>query len=536
MATTRREPAAHLDQAADLPPACLPWPFVERRARARGAVGAVIPSQTGPEAREPGAAPPEPALPEVRGARPERGEWRAGLRRGVLAGDLAAAAVGLCLAYVTYEALVGQLRVAYLWSALGAPSWLVGLALARAYDSRCLGAGPEEYRRVFRAGVGAGVAAAVLSYAGHLSLSRGFVLLCCGYVTLLTLLGRGSVRLLLRRARQQGRCLYDVLLVGEEGPVLDALRQVRREQSGGLHVVGACLPSGVSRRVQAHGVPVLGDLHDVAQAVRRFHIDTVAVTACAELHGPRLRRLSWDLEGTGVDLVVAPGLVEVAGPRLHIRPLCGLPLLHVEEPELAGGRRLLKGVADRLLAAVALVLAAPLLLLIALAIRVDSPGPALFRQVRAGRSQRDFWMYKFRTMHRDADRRLVELQHLNLHDDQVLFKMRDDPRVTRVGRLLRRYSLDEVPQLLNVLRGDMSLVGPRPPLLSEVARYGAGVERRLLVKPGLTGLWQISGRADLSWDEAIRLDLRYVENWSLSLDLIILCRTVVAVARGRGAY
>ncbi len=407
-----------------------------------------------------GGVPLRPDLPAARRARASRDQWRVLVLRAVVVTDLAAAAVGLSLAYTVYLALVGGLPGAYLWSALGAPFWLVGLSLTRAYDRRCLGAGPEEYRRLFRAGVGAGVAAAVLSYAGHLSLSRGFVLLCCGSVSVLTLLGRSSVRLVLRQARQQGRCLYNVLLVGEEAPVLDVLRQVRREQSGGLRVVGACVPSGVSSLVPVHGVPVLGDLHDVAQAVRRFDIDTVAVTACAALHGPRLRRLSWDLEGTGVDLVVAPGLVEVAGPRLHIRPLCGLPLLHVEEPELAGGRRLLKGVADRLVAALGLVLASPLLLLIALAVKIDSPGPVLFRQARAGRARQTFSMYKIRTMHQDADRRLAALRHHNLHGDQVLFKMRDDPRVTRVGRLLRRCSLDELPQLFNVLVGQMSLVGP----------------------------------------------------------------------------
>jgi exopolysaccharide biosynthesis polyprenyl glycosylphosphotransferase len=281
---------------------------------------------------------------------------------------------------------------------------------------------------------------------------------------------------------------------------------------------------------------VLGDLNQASVIVRRCGVHTVAVTACAEMSGPALRRLAWELEGSGVDLVVAPGLVDVAGPRLRIRPLCGLPLLHVEEPELVGARRLVKAALDRVGASVALVALAPIMLGLALAVRSTSPGPVLFRQARVGKDGREFSLWKFRTMFVDAEQRLYDLRRSNVHGDEVLFKMRNDPRVTPLGRRLRRFSLDELPQLVNVLRGHMSLVGPRPPLPREVARYGQGVHRRLLVKPGLTGLWQIHGRADLSWDESIRLDLRYVENWSLSLDIMILWKTLAAVVSGRGAY
>jgi exopolysaccharide biosynthesis polyprenyl glycosylphosphotransferase len=228
--------------------------------------------------------------------------------------------------------------------------------------------------------------------------------------------------------------------------------------------------------------------------------------------------------------------MEVAGPRLHIRPMTGLPLLHVEEPEFAGARRVAKAVVDRSVAMLTVVLTLPLLVVLWAAVRLTSPGPAIFKQVRTGQDGREFTLLKFRSMYVDAERRRGELEDRNERAEGLLFKIRDDPRVTPVGRFLRRFSLDELPQLVNVVQGKMSLVGPRPPLPEEVALYQDDVRRRLLVKPGLTGLWQISGRSDLDWDESVRLDLRYVENWSFTLDLMILWKTMSAVVRGRGAY
>jgi exopolysaccharide biosynthesis polyprenyl glycosylphosphotransferase len=248
-----------------------------------------------------------------------------------------------------------------------------------------------------------------------------------------------------------------------------------------------------------------------------------------------VRRLAWQLEGSGVDLVVAPSLTNVAGPRITIRPVAGLSLLHVDEPEFTGFRRVFKTVYDRALALGILVALAPVLAVVALAVRLSSRGPVFFSQERVGQNGRAFRLWKFRSMYVDAESRRPQVEDLN-ESDGVLFKIRRDPRVTPVGRLLRRLSIDEMPQLWNVVRGDMSLVGPRPPLPSEVASYASEVRRRLLVKPGLTGLWQVSGRADLTWEESVRLDLHYVENWSVALDFMILWKTVGAVLHGRGAY
>jgi exopolysaccharide biosynthesis polyprenyl glycosylphosphotransferase len=259
------------------------------------------------------------------------------------------------------------------------------------------------------------------------------------------------------------------------------------------------------------------------------------VLSCPEMSGAGLRDLAWELEKTGTDLCVAPALLDVAGPRTTIRPVAGLPLLHVDHPEFTGLRRLIKAAFDRAMALTALLLLAPLFILISAIIRLTDGGPAFFRQTRVGRDGRAFMVFKFRTMVVDAEARKAQLISLN-ESDGVLFKMRRDPRVTRVGVLLRRWSLDELPQLINVLIGDMSMVGPRPALPQEAALYGDHVRRRLAVKPGITGLWQVNGRSDLTWDESVRLDLRYVENWSFMLDLQILWKTWSAVFRGSGAY
>jgi exopolysaccharide biosynthesis polyprenyl glycosylphosphotransferase len=283
------------------------------------------------------------------------------------------------------------------------------------------------------------------------------------------------------------------------------------------------------------GVSVVGGFDSVARAVRLNSADTVAVLASPDLGPEQLRRLAWELEPTGADLMVAPSLVEVAGPRLSIRPVSGLPLLQVEQPQFTGARRFVKATFDRTLATLALLVLSPLLLTVGAAVRLSSSGPALFRQERVGRNGRTFTMVKFRTMVVDAEAKRDELLAQSDRDG-LMFKMRLDPRITRVGGLLRRYSLDELPQLINVVRGDMSLVGPRPPLPAEVAEYPQDVRRRLLVPPGLTGLWQVSGRADLSWEESVRLDLRYVDNWSLATDLLILWKTARAVLSGSGAY
>ena len=463
----------------------------------------------------------------------ERRHARVLVAYDAVAGIVAAlAAYGLRFSDVSFSWAYG-----YAAASLAAPLlWVCAIALAGGYDARVLGLGSEEFQRIFRAFVGLTATVGFVSYALKADVARGYVVLALPLVFALSFLGHYALRKQLHRGRSRGRNVYRVIAVGGEESVADLTAQLRQERYCGMQVVGACLSAGDGARLVGLGVPLLGGLDDVADAVRTSGADTVAVAAGASVGPARLRRLAWQLEGTETDLVVAPGLMEVAGPRLHIRPMTGLPLLHVEEPEFAGARRVAKAVVDRSLALVGSVAFLPLLIGLWLAVRLTSPGPAIFKQVRTGQDGREFTLFKFRSMYVDAEARKAELETRNERAEGLLFKIRDDPRVTPVGRWLRKYSLDELPQLVNVVQGKMSLVGPRPPLPEEVALYQDDVRRRLLVKPGLTGLWQISGRSDLDWDESVRLDLRYVENWSFTLDLMILWKTVSTVVRGRGAY
>ncbi|WP_435828237.1 sugar transferase [Micromonospora purpureochromogenes] len=417
-------------------------------------------------------------------------------------------------------------------------AWLLSLRMLRCYDDRVLGYGADEYRRVSAASLRLAGGIAIVGYIADADVSRGFLGISFAVGTVALEVNRFAARKRLHRARYRGAgWSRRVLVVGDTAHVLELVHTLRREPYAGYQVVGACIPDALLAPVpqRLSDVPVVGSLRGIPEAAAAIGADTVAVTASGELTAARLRRLGWQLEGTGIDLVVAPALTDVAGPRIHTRPVAGLPLIHVEAPEFRGARKLVKEFVDRAAAALAVLLLLPLGAAVALAIRLDSRGPVLFRQTRVGRGGREFGVLKFRTMVLNADALLDELAVRN-ETDGLMFKMRDDPRVTRVGRLLRKWSLDELPQLVNVLLGQMSLVGPRPPLPSEVARYDGDVARRLLVKPGMTGLWQVSGRSDLSWEDGIRLDLYYVENWSLAADLTILWKTFGAVLRGRGAY
>lgn len=411
--------------------------------------------------------------------------------------------------------------------------WVVTLSLSGAYDVRFIGTGSDEFRKVLNAGISLTAGLAILSYAINDELSRGYLLISVPTVTASDLVARYMLRKWLHRLRASGHCMSTVVAVGHRQAITDLITELRRDAYHGMTVVAACVADGDQRPIA--GVPVFGGLDDISTAVRRCAADSVAVLGCPELDAIKLRTLAWELEKTGTDLCVAPALLDVAGPRTTVRPVAGLTLLHVDHPQLTGPRLILKELFDRSVAGLALVLLAPVLAVLALAIRLSDRGPALFTQVRVGKEGRAFRIYKFRTMVVDAERRKAELIGANDFDG-VLFKMRKDPRVTAVGERLRRWSVDELPQLVNVFRGEMSLVGPRPALPAEAAEYAEHVRRRLVVKPGLTGLWQVNGRSDLSWEESVRLDLRYVENWSFALDLQILWKTISVIFRGSGAY
>ncbi|MFI8992994.1 sugar transferase [Streptomyces sp. NPDC053542] len=413
---------------------------------------------------------------------------------------------------------------------------LGALAVSRSWAPAVLGQGAEEFRRLGRSLFTATV---VLALGGIALTSRNiklWIFVAIPAIALVTMTERYVLRLRLHRQRNQGLCLRPVLAAGSPDTVRDLISRTRKFPHLGWRVDGVCTTDGRGLDGdQLDGVPVVGRLEDVAKHVRHDGYRVVAVTPDPHWSPDRLQRLAWNLEGSDAEMVVAPVLMEVAGPRLHVDAVLGIPLLRVSMPTFTGGRRAVKEVVDRVGAAVLLMLFAPLMVGVALLVMVDSRGGALYSQRRVGKDGREFTIYKFRTMVTGAHRARAELAGHN-EGAGLLFKLRRDPRVTRVGRVLRRYSLDELPQLFNVLTGSMSLVGPRPPLPEECAAYDPDIRRRLLVKPGLTGLWQISGRSDLPWEEAVRLDLRYVEDWSLALDTVILWKTLRAVLHGQGAY
>jgi exopolysaccharide biosynthesis polyprenyl glycosylphosphotransferase len=456
------------------------------------------------------------------------------LRRTLLADCLCAVAAGSIAYELRFDATSYRPAVYLAFTALLPIMWIGALTLAGGYDQRFIGVGSDEFRRVINAAVSLTATIAIVSYAVKFQTARGYVVIALPCVTVLDLVVRHRLRRRLHRQRSRGACMRKVVAVGHAPAVADLIGELRRGSYHGLSVVGACLAGGTMLGEIA-GVPVYGGLTNVTTAVGNLGADTVAVLACPEMNGIRLRELAWDLEKTGTDMCVAAALLDVAGPRTTIRPVAGLPLLHVDHPELAGGKQVLKAAFDKVVALTAVILLAPLFAAIMLAVRLGDHGPVFFRQTRVGKDGHTFSVWKFRTMVVDAEQRKAELAALN-ESEGALFKMRKDPRVTKAGTWLRRYSLDELPQLFNVVLGDMSLVGPRPALPTEAAKYGDHMRRRLVVKPGITGLWQINGRSDLPWDEAVRLDLRYVENWSLALDLQILWKTWSAVLRGHGAY
>jgi exopolysaccharide biosynthesis polyprenyl glycosylphosphotransferase len=454
-------------------------------------------------------------------------------RKAMAIDGLCALLAGL-LAYCVRLGDLSSARMYLLASCLMPIAWLAIVAMVDGYDPRFIGVGSDEFRRVLNAGLILTAGVAILSYAAKAELARGYVVIAFPCLTILDLAARYTLRKRLHRLRNLGAFMQKVVVAGYPDVVADMAMQLRRETFHGLTVVAACLAGG-SDAEEICGIPAVAGLDRVAMIAHEYGADTVAVLSCPELSGMRLRELAWQLEKTGTALCVAPAILDIAGTRTSIWPAAGLPLVYMDHPEFKGIPRLLKAAFDRTCAFAALAFLSPLMALIAILIKFDDGGPALFTQVRVGVDGRTFRIYKFRTMVNDAE---ALRDRLSEHNEAagVLFKMRADPRITAMGGWLRRWSLDELPQLFNVLLGDMSLVGPRPALPEETGRYHDHMRRRLAVKPGITGLWQVNGRSDLPWEEAIRLDLRYVENWSLMLDLQILWKTWSAISSGAGAY
>jgi len=411
--------------------------------------------------------------------------------------------------------------------------WHTVLTLAGTRDPRVLGAGPDEYKRIINASLVMFSFLAFFGFVFEFAAPRTYVLVALPFGLVLLPLSRWTWRQWLLVQRQAGRMTHDAIVVGNIQAVEHLVGVIGANAQFGYRLVGACI-TGANAPATVAGVTVIGGVGDLSSTVVASGADSVIVSSSEVTHPDMVRRLGWDLEGHDVEIIVAPSLANIAGPRVHIRPVAGLPLLHVEKPAYRGASRYAKGLLDRAGSLALLLVSFPILAVVAVAIKATSEGAPFFVQERVGRDGITFNMIKFRTMVQGADAMLDDLRADS--GNAMMFKMREDPRVTRVGRVLRRFSIDELPQLINVLKGDMSLVGPRPPLVSEVSVYAADARRRLLVRPGMTGPWQISGRSDLDWEETMRLDLYYVENWSMVGDLLILWKTLRAVVRSAGAY
>lgn len=416
--------------------------------------------------------------------------------------------------------------------------WLAFLSGSGSRDRRVVGTGTSEYRNVVNSSVMLFGLLAIGAFLLKIELARGYFATALPAGLFALVIARWGWRQYLSAQRRKGNYSARVILVGSVASTSIIARDLMRQPEAGYLVIGAFVSDAAGAEFLPSAlVPVLGDVEDLFGDLSISPADTIIVASSDELPPERLRKLSWLLEPGRKHLVVAPGLIDIAGPRMHTRPVAGLPLIHVETPRYEGSKRTVKRLFDIVSSGFLVgVLFAPLAV-VAMAVRLGSPGSIWFKQERVGLNGRSFKMYKFRTMVRDAESLLPELSAgVRRAGNQVMFKMTDDPRVTPIGRFLRRFSIDELPQLLNVLRGEMSLVGPRPPLASEVEQYDEHVNRRFLVKPGITGLWQVSGRSNLDWEMTVRLDLFYVENWTLTGDLLILWRTARAVLSRDGAY
>nr|WP_234816049.1 sugar transferase [Mycolicibacterium agri] len=418
--------------------------------------------------------------------------------------------------------------------------WLAALAGFRTRSPKYMSAGIEEYRRVVTASFWTFGAVAMGELLLKLELSRGYLAVALPVGTLCLVLNRWMWRDHVVRQRASGRYQSAVLAIGDTEAVTNLASELADDPCSGYQVVGIGIPAygpprGEYLTINGREVPIVGGVPYLLDAIKGCGADTVAIAGTEYFGVKGIRRLIWELEPMNVELLVSPGVMDVARSRLAVRPIAGLPLLCIDKPQYQGAKRLQKRVFDFCFASVALTVASPVLVVTALAIKLTSRGPVFYSSERIGIDGKPFSMLKFRTMVEDADKELDTLLSAN-ESDGLLFKIRNDPRVTPVGRFLRRFSIDELPQFINVLRQEMSVVGPRPPLRREVEQYDDDVQRRLLVKPGVTGLWQVSGRSDLPWEKAVRLDLSYVDNWSMVTDILIIAKTVRAVFGRSGAY
>lgn len=475
--------------------------------------------------------------------------WKRKYRNRLIAVDVVVIVTAVVLAQVGRFGVPEGLQPDRAWvltavySAVLAVAWLAALGIQQAWDLGVVGTGSEEYRRsvIATAWVFGAIASTALVFQLYPYVARGYLLIALPTGLAGLLLARNLFRRSLARRRLADKCTVNVLVLGRSRSISTLAGHLSRNKISGYTIVGACVPR--SAESSAHeietafgSIPILGNEQSVEQALQITGADALAVTALDHLEHERMRKLTWQLDALGVDLIVVPGMTDVAGPRLKIRPVDNLPLFYITRPKHDRASRAHKRLVDVVCGSLGLLAVLPLMILVATAIKLDDGGPIFFRQVRIGFRGKPFRIVKFRTMLVGSDAVQEDEKETHGQSNLVFFKAANDSRVTRVGSFLRRTSLDELPQLFNVIAGSMSLVGPRPLVPGEGASVEDFLERRSLIKPGMTGLWQVSGRSDVSHEERIRLDYSYVDNWSWVQDFVIMWRTVQAVLKRNGAY
>ncbi|MGO2620910.1 sugar transferase [Glutamicibacter ardleyensis] len=460
-------------------------------------------------------------------------KWRKGFTRYLICADVFIVFTTLLAFGILQESKTGSHEIWILCAA--GLLWIIVMELRRTRAPRILGSGAKEYRSVVESSAVAGGIIAFAAMSMNAIEYRDLILIAMPVGILALLVSRWAARRWLYHQAVLGKALSHVVVVGSVADVKYVMRQINSNAGPAYRIVGMVttdyswnesIPSGMSCRF---------GVETIEEAIASAGADAVIVAGQLKDGPEALKELCWLLEESRTQIIMVSSLTNVAGPRISIRPVDGLPLMHVDLPNFSGGHHVIKRLLDIVLSASALIVLLPVFAALAVLIKKDSPGPTFFVQKRVGVNGNTFRMFKFRSMHSNAEELLDQLQSQS-EGNGLLFKMKDDPRVTQVGRWIRKYSLDELPQIFNVLRGEMSLVGPRPPLPKEVQAYEGHVGRRLYIKPGLTGLWQVSGRSDLDWEESVRLDLYYVENWSLTGDIMIMWRTFKVMLNPVGAY
>ena len=428
---------------------------------------------------------------------------------------------------------------------------LLCLAFAGAYHRHVMAEGYELYTKLINAAIFTIVLASCVAFMLNLQLPRTALIIAPLVGLVCELVARWMMRCLLHHHRRRGECKYTTVIVGSSEGINRTLRLTRRNSALGYMPVAVCPIAPDPRMDDAYVVTnfvpdpniegadklrVLSFGSRFARTIERMGVQEVYIADVLSRDSKLLHAMSLAVESLGIELAISVSLADIGGHRLHLRNSAEQQVLIASLPQYRTTTYVIKRIIDIVLSAVALIVSSPIMLGVAIAIKLDDGGPVLFKQTRVGIHGKPFTMYKFRSMVTNAEEIKAKLAAESGQTDRFIFKLKDDPRITKVGKFIRKTSLDEFPQFFNVFKGDMSLVGPRPALPDEVARYGSLYSTRLLVKPGITGPWQVSGRSDLSQEQSEFLDVSYIENWSITGDLAILAKTVMVVFRGTGSY